>query len=94
MLKSDLVQKMQVAFPGMHLRDVQAACEAILNRITEALMNDGRVELRGFAAFSAVQRKARTGRNPKSGSVVAVLPKYAVRVRVSRELRQRLNPPK
>ena len=59
--------------------------------ITDALKNGDRVELRGFGAFSAKQRRARTGRNPRTGEQVAVEQKLAPAFKAGKELRLRLN---
>ena len=40
--------------------------------ISKALLNNERVELRGFGIFDVKKRDARIARNPKNGSVVAV----------------------
>jgi len=47
--------------------------------------------LRGFGAFSAKQRRARTGRNPRTGEQVSVDQKIAPAFKTGKELRLRLN---
>jgi integration host factor subunit beta len=49
------------------------------------------VELRGFGAFSAKLRGARTGRNPRTGVVVAVGQKAVAFFKTGKEMRERLN---
>jgi hypothetical protein len=46
--------------------------------IADALSRGERVELRGFGAFSAKQRRARTGRNARTGDKVSVTEKRAL----------------
>jgi integration host factor subunit beta len=56
----------------MYRRDVERVVAAILNSIGGALERRDRVEVRGFGAFMVRKRTPRTGRNPKTGAVVAV----------------------
>jgi integration host factor subunit beta len=65
----------------------------VLDTITGALKNGQRVELRGFGAFAAKERKARVGRNPRTGASVDVDQKLAPAFKTGKELRQRLNKP-
>jgi integration host factor subunit beta len=49
------------------------------------------VEIRGFGVFSVRNRRARTGRNPRSGASVAVDQKSIPFFKSGKEMRQRLN---
>ncbi len=51
----------------------------------------GRVELRGFGAFSTRQRDARVGRNPRTGDPVSVDAKRVPYFKPGKEMRERLN---
>jgi len=51
----------------------------------------GRVELRGFGAFSTRERQARKGRNPRTGESVDVPGKRVPYFKPGKEMRQRLN---
>jgi len=55
------------------------------------LIQDGRVELRGFGAFSTRARDARTGRNPRTGESVDVSAKRVPYFKPGKEMRVRLN---
>jgi integration host factor subunit beta len=48
------------------------------------------VELRGFGSFRLRDRKARQGRNPRSGQSIHVPPKRVVYFKLGKELRSRL----
>ena len=54
-------------FPDLTQREVEGVVSAIFDSITDQLAKGGRVELRGFGAFSTRQRDARVGRNPRTG---------------------------
>jgi integration host factor subunit beta len=75
----------------LYHRDVENIVNTVLLAITDALKNGDRVELRGFGAFSAKARRARTGRNPRTGEVVPVKEKSAPAFKMGKELRLRLN---
>ena len=64
---------------------------AIFDSITEQLAQGGRVELRGFGAFSTRQRDARIGRNPRTGESVSVNAKRVPYFKPGKEMRERLN---
>jgi integration host factor subunit beta len=61
------------------------------DEIVKRLAQDGRVELRGFGAFSTRAREARTGRNPRTGETVDVQAKRVPYFKPGKEMRARLN---
>jgi integration host factor subunit beta len=63
----------------------------VLGRMTESMAKGGRVELRGFGAFSVRSRPARAGRNPRTGETVDVPAKAVPFFKSGKELRERLN---
>lgn len=91
MIKSELIQKLADANPHLYQRDIERIVNKIFDEITGALSRGDRVELRGFGAFSIKHRKARTGRNPRTGEVVQVEEKYVPFFKTGKELRDRLN---
>ena len=91
MIKSELVQHIASQNPHLYQRDVENIVNAILNEIIAALARGDRVELRGFGAFSVKHRPARTGRNPRTGTKVAVTEKYVPFFKTGKDLRERLN---
>ena len=48
----------------------------------------GRIEIRGFGAFTVREYKAYKGRNPKTGEHIEVKPKKAPFFKVGRELKK------
>jgi integration host factor subunit beta len=87
MIKSDLIQRISSQNPHLYQRDI----EKIINTPIEALRRGDRVELRGFGAFSAKVRRARQGRNPRTGAVVPVAQKAVAFFKTGKEMRARLN---
>ncbi len=91
MIRSELVQKLCGDFPGLTQREIEGVVEAIFDSVTEQLAKGGRVELRGFGAFSTRQRDARVGRNPRTGEAVEVDAKRVPYFKPGKEMRERLN---
>lgn len=61
-----------------------------LESIIESLRAGEGVELRGFGSFRLRDRKARQGRNPRSGESIQVPPKRVAYFKVGKELRNNL----
>jgi integration host factor subunit beta len=91
MIRSELVQHIANENPGLRLSEVEGIVETIFETILGQLEKGGRVELRGFGAFSVRAREARTGRNPRTGAAVAVPSKNVPYFKAGKELRERLN---
>jgi len=91
MIKSELIQKIAAANPHLYHRDVERIVNVIFGEIVEALARGDRVELRGFGAFTVKHRAPRIGRNPRTGTSVAVSEKYVPFFKTGKLLRDRLN---
>lgn len=50
-----------------------------VSTITESLQKNERIALPGLGSFSCVQRKARTGRNPRTGAEIKIPARKAVK---------------
>ncbi|MBI4377585.1 MAG: HU family DNA-binding protein [Nitrospinae bacterium] len=59
-----------------------------INAIKIALSKGEKVTISGFGTFSIAQRKARKGRNPKTGEVITISEKKVPRFKPSESLRQ------
>lgn len=91
MIRSELLQALAKENPELRLEDVELALDSFFDAITERLSAGGRVELRGFGAFSTREREARKGRNPRTGSTVDVPGKRVPYFKPGKEMRARLN---
>jgi nucleoid DNA-binding protein len=78
MKKKDLVN--EVARVISTKKEASMAVEIVLDTIKKTLKKRDKVFLSGFGTFSTTKRKARQGRNPKTGQAVKVaakvLPKF------------------
>ena len=91
MIRSELVQKIADENPHLYQRDVERIVGTIFDEIINAMASGDRVELRGFGAFSVKKRKARLGRNPRTGESVTVAEKHVAFFKTGKLLRDRLN---
>lgn len=91
MIRSELVQRLTEEHDGLTLLEIERIVDMFFHEITEQLANSGRVELRGFGAFTTRARGARTGRNPRTGESVAIAAKNVPFFKPGKEIRERLN---
>ncbi len=91
MIRSELLQQLARENPELRIEDVERAVDTFFDEVAESLAQGGRVELRGFGAFSTRQREARKGRNPRTGDTVSVPEKRVPYFKPGKEMRARLN---
>jgi integration host factor subunit beta len=91
MIRSQLVQRLADENPGMRPSEAEAVADTLFETIVGHLAKGGRVELRGFGAFSTRPRTARAGRNPRTGDTVSVPAKHVPYFKAGKEIRARLN---
>lgn len=91
MTKSELIASLARKQTHLAPGDVELAVKNVLNQMSEALAEGGRIEVRGFGSFSLHFRPPRMGRNPKTGDSVALTGKYVPHFKPGKELRERVN---
>ena len=91
MIRSELVQMLADDNPGLSIKEIDRIVSIFFDEISERLAEGGRVELRGFGAFSTRSRDARQGRNPRTGESVDVDAKRVPYFRPGKEIRRVLN---
>jgi len=73
-------------------KDAEAALNALLSTIEEALQEGGKVQLVGFGTFEVRERKARTGRNPRNpGQVIEIPASKAPVFKAGKSLKETIN---
>lgn len=71
MNKNDLVSAV-ASRTAMSKADSAKAVEGVFDAISGALSSGGDVRIVGFGTFSVVNRKATTGRNPRTGQAIQI----------------------
>lgn len=91
MTKSELIDRIAAKQTQLSAKDVELAVKSILEYMSQVLSEGGRIEIRGFGSFSLHYRVPRIGRNPKTGTPVALSGKYVPHFKPGKELRDRVN---
>lgn len=91
MIRSELIMRLAAQYPGLTHQNATRVVDAIFGEITDALARGGRVEVRGFGSFSTTERRARIGRNPRTGDAVEVIEKRAIQFKTGKGLRDLIN---
>ncbi len=89
--KSELIDRVFAEHGSLTNREADEAVNTILNTIISALGHGCRVEIRSFGSFSLNRRRARNGRNPRTGESVAVAAKYVPNFKAGVELKTAVN---
>ncbi len=88
--RTDLVGALHKAV-GLSQTDCTNLLEATLNEIADALSSGETVKINNFASFYTKHKKARTGRNVKTGEEVPITPRRVVIFRPSLVMKAKIN---
>jgi integration host factor subunit beta len=90
MTKSDLINRLSQKGNVPSAR-AESIVDAIFGAIETTLRHGQRIEIRGFGSFELRQYGAYSGRNPRTGTKVAVRPKRLPFFKVGKDLKERIN---
>jgi len=85
MNKGDLVN--EVAKVVKSKKQAQAALDCVISSITKSLKKGEDVTLTGFGTFKVVKRKARKGRNPRTGEELRIKASKAAKFTAGKTLK-------
>ncbi len=89
MTKKDIVLKITDS-TGIKQVDVKKIVQKTFDVITESLVRNEKVELRNFGVFKIKERRARFGRNPRTGESVPVPPRRVVVFKPGLEMKEKI----
>jgi len=89
MNKGDLIN--EVAKVVATKKEAQEAVDCIFSSITTSLKKKGTVTLVGFGTFKVNKRKARKGRNPKTGEEIKIKAKNVPKFVAGKALKDAVN---
>ncbi len=72
MTKTDLIDKMAQEAKIVK-KEAEKALDSLIDGIKKALKKGSKVSLIGFGTFHVGKRKARIGRNPRTGEAIKIL---------------------
>jgi DNA-binding protein HU-beta len=90
MNKTELIEKVAKS-SKLPKKDVNAVVGGLLNAIESSMKKGEKVTIVGFGTFGTVLRKARTGRNPKTGKEIKIPSKTAPKFSPGKALRESVN---
>lgn len=67
------------------------ALDVYLQTLAKELKNNGKIGLVGFGTFSLINRKAREGRNPKTGDKIKIAARKVIKFKPGKALVQKVN---
>ncbi len=89
MNKADLID--EVAKIVSSKKEAKEAVECVLSTITSTLKKQEAVTLIGFGTFKVDDRKARTGRNPRTGEPIEIKAKKVPKFAAGKALKDAIN---
>ena len=90
MTKADLIDSISSKI-DLPKGTAERAVNMIFDDIVAALKNGDKVNISGFGTFQASDRKARTGRNPKTGEAIQIPASRSAKFKPGKSLKDALN---
>ena len=91
MTKREIIEELLTRRQRFTHRESETIVNAMFDAMANSLARGDRIEIRGFGSFAVKQRRARQGRNPKTGQLVSVDAKKIPFFRAGKELRIEVN---
>lgn len=90
MNKSELIKALAEE-ANISIEDAASIVNIFFDSMKKSLFNGDRVEIRGFGSFKIKEYEGYSGRNPKTGQTVEVVPKRLPFFRAAKELKEFIN---
>ena len=75
---------------GLSRSESAGLVDAILDEISQSLLQEGSVKISSFGTFRVRRKGRRVGRNPKTGEEVPILPRRVMTFKASNVLKGRI----
>lgn len=76
---------------GLSRQECSGLVERTLELVVESLEHGETVKLSGFGVFQVREKRARMGRNPKTGEPAAILPRRVISFRASQIMKSKVH---
>jgi len=90
MTKAELIEKVQGAAAGLNKKQTGDLVDAVFGVLGVAIKKDGRFAYPGFGTFTVRKRKARKGRNPRTGKEITIKASKTVAFKAAPSLKVKL----
>ena len=88
MTKTELIEQLAMD-AEISKKAAGAVLESLIDGITKSLKGkDSKIALTGFGTFSKSRRKARNGRNPKTGEIIKIKACNVVKFKPGKKLKE------
>ena len=88
MTKKELIHLMVGPDTTITIKEAETALNAFTESVNKAMARGEKVSISGFGTFSVIKRKARTGRNPKTGDEIKIPVRHYARFKAGCDLRE------
>jgi len=89
--RSNIIDALASKNPHLFYRDVEKVVLAVFDEISKNLSQGNRIELRGFGVLGTKERKARVGRNPRTGEQIQIAASQKVKFLPAKALKEVFN---
>ena len=90
MNKSGLIEVLSKEI-NLAKKKAEELVDVVFNTMSQSLINDERVEIRGLGSFVVKQYDGYLGRNPKTGEKIQIPPKKLPLFKVGKDLKERVD---
>lgn len=90
MNKSDLIEALS-RDTGLPFSKAEEVVNTVFDEMAKALIQENRVEIRGFCSINVKHYEGYTGRNPRTGKLIEVEPKKLPFFKCGKELKERVD---
>ncbi|MDQ5922122.1 MAG: integration host factor subunit beta [Pseudomonadota bacterium] len=91
MNRSGIIAKLIELYPQVNRKDVEGLVKNMFGAIFDSIIEDDRIEIRGFGSFSLKKRPPGVVRNPRDGISIQSGNRHVVYFRAGKELKDRVN---
>ena len=92
MLKSELFLKLKNKYPSLSPKDIELIFNLFFKKITKSLINNQKIEIRGFGTFSKKINKEKYVRNPKTNVKLFKKQNFKIHFKIGKILHKKINP--
>lgn len=91
MLKSEIINKLQIKHNNLSQYDIELVLKIFLKKIISSLYNGNSIEIRGFGTIKKKENKEKQVRNPKNNQLLYKDKTYKLHFKIGKTLHKALN---
>ncbi len=91
MLKSDILQKLQIKYKNFNIDDIENLFDIFIKKITNSLNEGNNIEIRGFGTISKKINKEKFVRNPKTNQKIFKEKSFKLHFKIGKSLHNQIN---